>query len=406
MNAFARSPAVAWSALPFVAERPDVLGHIDRRLEQMGALIEQWVGINSFTGNLEGCERVADEMVRAMELPGLRCERVAGRGAASHLRWTTAAWGQRPGALLVGHHDTVFPPGLFEGFSSDADKIYGPGVLDMKGGLALIRSALAVLSDLGVLAELPLAVVSVSDEETGSADGRRVLAELASAAALGLVFEAGRVNDAIVTRRKGTGKLTVTVSGRAAHAGNDLASGINAIWALARFVDGAQGCSRGDGQVTVNVGLISGGTSANTVPAGASCEIDLRATSRSDAEQLLAALRGIADVVAKETGASFQFEGGMRRMPLECSAASARVAALYGGFARAVGLSDQQAGLMGGGSDANTLAELGIPAIDGLGPRGRGFHTPHEFAEISTFAPRLVALLGFLLTWEAALRDR
>jgi glutamate carboxypeptidase len=196
------------------------------------------------------------------------------------------------------------------------------------------------------------------------------------------------------------------VSGRAAHAGNDLASGINAIWALARFVDGAQGCSRGDGQVTVNVGLISGGTSANTVPAGASCEIDLRATSRSDAEQLLAALRGIADVVAKETGASFQFEGGMRRMPLECSAASARIAALYGGFARAVGLSDQQAGLMGGGSDANTLAELGIPAIDGLGPRGRGFHTPQEFAEISTFAPRLVALLGFLLTWEAALRDR
>lgn len=397
-----RSPAIPWAELPFSAAHPGLPERFAHRLAELWPLVERWVRINSFTGNHPGCQRVADELCAALALPGLRAERIAGRGAADHLRFTTAAWGTRPGVVLVGHHDTVFPPGLFESFSADEHKLHGPGVLDMKGGLALVRTALAVLADLGLLAGIPLALVSVSDEETGSSDGRRVLLELAGHAALGLVFEAGRVNDALVTQRKGTGKLTVKVSGRAAHAGNDLAAGINALWALARFVDGAQRQTRPDGSVTVNVGLMSGGTSANTVPAAASCEIDLRAASRRDAEAVLAELRRLADALAAETGATFALEGGMRRMPLERSAASGRVAAHYGGFARAVGLSDQLAPLMGGGSDANTLAEVGVPAIDGLGPRGRAFHTPEEHAEIATFAPRLAALLGFLLTWEAA----
>lgn len=392
--------AIPWSQLPLATAHPELPTHFDRRYAELWPLVERWVNLNSFTANHAGCQRVADEMWAAFSLPGLRGERLSGRGAADHLRFSTEAWGHRPGVLLVGHHDTVFPPHSFESFSADADKIYGPGVLDMKGGLALIRCALAVLADLGLLAAMPLAFVSVSDEETGSADGRRVLAESAAHAALGLVFEAGRVSDAIVVERKGTGKLIVKVTGRAAHAGNDLAAGINAIWALARFVDGAQRQSRTDGSFTLNVGLMSGGTSANTVPAEARCEIDLRATSRSDAETALVELRALADALAAETGTLFVVEGGMRRLPLELTPATSRIAAHYGGFARTFGLSDQLSPRVGGGSDANTLGEAGVPAIDGLGPRGRGFHTPQEHAEISTFAPRLAALLAFLLTWE------
>jgi glutamate carboxypeptidase len=399
-NAMTDALSVSWSTLGFAARLPTLAPVAEARLAELWPLLERWVRINSFTGNHAGCDRMADELASAMQLPGLALERIGGSGAGDHLRWTTPCWGQRPGVVLVGHHDTVFPPGTFEGFSADAAKLHGPGVLDMKGGLALIRTALAILADLGELSKVPLAVVSVSDEETGSVDGRRALHELAGATALGLVFEAGRSNDAIVTRRKGTGKLTVTVRGRAAHAGNDLASGINAIWALARFIDGAQRMSRSDGQVTLNVGTVSGGTSANTVPALASCEIDLRAVSRHDAQEVLAALARLAEELARETGAQVELAGGMRRMPLERTPASAALAAQYGRHAVAVGLSDQEAGLMGGGSDANTLAELGIPAIDGLGPRGRGFHTLEEHAEIATFAPRLAALLGFLLTWE------
>lgn len=395
----------AFGSLAGRAELAALATAFDRRYAELWPLLERWVNLNTFTENHAGCQRMVDELWAAFSssaIPGLRGERVSGRGAADHLRFTTEAWSQRPGVLLVGHHDTVFPPQSFEGFSADDHKVYGPGVLDMKGGLAIIRTALAVLADLGLLAKIPLAFVTISDEESGSLDGRRVVAELAGHAALGLVFEAGRANDSIVVERKGTGKLRVEVAGRAAHAGNDLAAGVNAIWALARFVDGAQRQSRADGSFTVNVGLMSGGTSANTVPAAARCEIDLRATTRRDAEQALAELRTLADAIAAETGATFSLEGGMRRMPLERCPASERIAAHYGGFARAVGLSDQLSPRVGGGSDANTLGEAGVPAIDGLGPRGRAFHTPEEHAEIATFAARTAALCAFLLTWEQA----
>jgi glutamate carboxypeptidase len=312
--------------------------------------------------------------------------------------FATAAFAAGGGTVLVGHHDTVFPAGSFVGFRQDAARCYGPGVLDMKGGLAIIRTALAALADVGALAALPVAVVSVSDEETGSVDGARVLAEVGRGAAAGLVFEAGRVNDAIVTRRKGTGKLTVKVTGRAAHAGNDLSKGINAIWALARFIDGAQRLTAADGAVTVNVGLISGGTSANTVPAEARAELDLRLVRGVDGDRLLGDLDRLAQELGAETGARFVLEGGIRRAPLERLAATPAVLARYAAAARAEGLGGDEAALMGGGSDANTLSGLGVPAIDGLGPRGQHFHTPQEYAELATFAPRVMALCRYLLT--------
>lgn len=387
--------ARTWARLPALADGA-VAEVAHQRLAEQWPLLARWVEINSYTRNHAGCQAVAAELEAALALPGLRGRRVVGRHAGDHLVWTTEAWGARPGVLLVGHHDTVFPPGSFEGFSCDAERIYGPGVLDMKGGLALVRTALAVLADLGELARLPLALVSVSDEETGTEDGRRALSELVGAAALGLVFEAGRADDSLVTRRKGTGKLAVVATGRAAHAGNDLSAGRNAIWALARFIDGAQRLSAADGAVTVNVGLVSGGTSVNTVPAHARCELDLRAATVAAGEHLLAALTVLAQQVSAQSEVALALEGGLRRQPLERTEASARLAAEWGALATAVGLSAVESPLVGGGSDANTLAEHGVPVLDGLGPRGRGFHTPQEYADLASFAPRLGALLAFL----------
>jgi glutamate carboxypeptidase len=320
---------------------------------------------------------------------------VAGDGAAGHVVATTPGWSGRGGTLLVGHHDTVFPPGTFVGFRRDETRAYGPGVLDMKGGLAIIRTALAALSDVGALEGLPLAFVSVSDEEIGSVDGRRVLEALGRGGAAGLVFEAGRMNDAIVTQRKGTGKLKVKAIGKAAHAGNDLASGVNAICALARFIDGVQRLS--EGGTTVNVGLVRGGTSANTVPAEAECEIDVRVVRAADGERLLVAADRLAREVAEATGAKLVIEGGLRRQPLERLSGTQAILERYAAAARAEGLGGDEAALMGGGSDANTLAAIGVPAIDGLGPRGKGFHTHDEFAELATFEPRVMALVRYLL---------
>jgi len=370
---------------------------VAKRMPELWTLLQAWVEQPSFTADHADCDAMADALVAAFALPGLTAQRTRGDGAGDHLAFTTPAWGTRPGVVLVGHHDTVFPRGTFVGFRRDAERVYGPGVLDMKGGLAVVRTALAALADAGALAGLPLAMVSVSDEETGSVDGRRPLEALARGAACGLVFEAGRLTDAIVTRRKGTGKLTVSVRGRAAHAGNDLAAGINAIWALARFVDGAQRMTASDGAVTVNVGKISGGTSANTVPAEARCEIDVRLVRAADGDRLLGELDHLARELAAETGATFTIDGGIRRAPLERTDATLPVLARYAAAARAEGLGGDEAPLMGGGSDANTLAALGVPSIDGLGPRGKGFHTHDEYAEVATFEPRVLALVRFLL---------
>ena len=370
---------------------------VAKRMPELWSLVERWVTQSSFTADHADCDAMADALTAAFALPGLTAHRTPGDGAGDHVAFTTAAWGSRPGVILVGHHDTVFPRGSFVGFRRDAERVYGPGVLDMKGGLAVVRTALAALADTGALAALPVAVISVSDEETGSVDGSRPLAALARGAACGLVFEAGRLTDAIVTRRKGTGKLTVTARGRAAHAGNNLADGINAIWALARFVDAAQRMTEPDGAVTVNVGTFSGGTSANTVPAEARCEIDLRLVRGTDGDRLLGELDHLARALAAETGATFTIDGGIRRAPLEHLPGTPALLARYAAAARAEGLGGDEAPLMGGGSDANTLAALGIPAIDGLGPRGKGFHTPEEYAEIATFEPRVLALVRFLL---------
>lgn len=375
---------------------PELSATITARMPECWLLLERWVGIESFTQDHAGCNRMADALVEGFALPGLTASRIAGDGAGDHVVFTTPAW--RPsGTILVGHHDTVFPAGTFVGFRRDETRCYGPGVLDMKGGLAVIRTALAALADTGQLATLPLAVVSVSDEEIGSVDGRRVLEDLGRGAGAALVFEAGRTTDAIVTRRKGTGKLVVTAKGKAAHAGNDLAAGINAIWALARFIDGVQSLRDVGEGTTVNVGLVKGGSSANTVPAEATCEIDVRIVRGADGEKLLAAIDHLAREVAAASGATFSIGGGIRRQPLEHLPGTADLLARYAACAKAQGLGGDEAPLMGGGSDANTLSAIGVPAIDGLGPRGRFFHTHDEYAEIATFEPRVTALAAFLV---------
>src|SRR5439155_9117610 len=193
--------------------------------------------------------------------------------------------------------------------------------------------------------------------------------------------------------RKGVGAMTVVAHGKAAHAGNNHKDGANALWALARFIAAAQQLTDYARGVTVNVGQASGGTSKNTVPERAECTLDLRYETVADADALVARLRAIA---ADVPGVTFEVTGGANRLPLERTPASAALRDEYAACARAAGLGDGEAALLGGGSDANTVAPLGVPAIDGLGPRGAGFHTTSEYVELQTFAPKAEALLRFL----------
>ena len=269
----------------------------------------------------------------------------------------------------------------------------------MKGGIATVHAALSALSASGVLAEIPLAFVCVSDEEVGSPDSRPFTAEWAQGARAALVFEAGRPTDAIITARKGTGSVTARAHGKAAHAGNAHAEGTNAIWALARFVDAAQSLTDYERGVTVNVGTITGGSSKNTVPDHAECVLDFRIVQRADGGRVMTELGAAAEKIARGSGARIELEGGVRRPPLERSDASVALYRRYAACAAAETLGDIESPLLGGGSDANDVAALGVPVIDGLGPRGRGFHTHDEQIEMPTVLLRTRALIRFLCAW-------
>ena len=372
------------------------LAAVRARGAEMLAVTRRWVEVNSYTANVAGVDAVGAMLREAFALPSLTLTRVPASGYGEHLVWRTAATGAP--ILLVGHHDTVFPPGHFEGWREADGRATGPGALDMKGGLAVIRTALAALDEVGVLAALPVIAISVSDEEVGSPSSAPLLRKIAQGAACALVFESGRAGDVIITRRKGVGAMTITARGRAAHAGNNHKDGARALWAIAKFIDAAQQLTDYARGLTVNVGQASGGTSKNTVPEHADCKLDLRYETVADAESLVAALRAVAAAAAAAVpGVQIEISGGTNRLPLERTAASAALRDEYAACARAAGLGDGEAPLLGGGSDANTVAPLGVPAIDGLGPRGAGFHTTTEYVELATFVPKAEALVRFLL---------
>lgn len=380
------------------------LAAVRRRGEEMWALTRTWVEVNSYTANVAGVNAVGARLRETYALPSLACTVIPGGAQfGDHLVWRTPAAAHAAPIVLIGHHDTVFPPGHFEGWREQGGRATGPGALDMKGGLSVIRGALVALEEVGALAALPIVVVSVSDEEVGSPSSAPHLRELARGAACALVFESGRAGDAIITRRKGVGAMTVVAHGKAAHAGNHHQDGANAIWAIAKFVDAAQQLTDYARGCTVNVGQVVGGTSKNTVPERAECSLDLRYETVADAEAMIAALEAAARTAAQAVpGVRMEMSGGVNRLPLERTPASAALRDEYGACARAAGLGDGEAALLGGGSDANTVAPLGVPAIDGLGPRGAGFHTTAEYVELATFVPKAEALVRFLLGREPA----
>lgn len=361
----------------------------------MEARLREWVELPSFTDDRDGALRCGDAIAAAFSALPLVLERTASERFGDHLVLSTSAEG--PKVLLLGHLDTVFPRGTFDGYRRDGGLGRGPGVLDMKGGLVVVLEALLALHAVGALESLPIAIAIVSDEEVGSPEGRRVIERHAGGARAALVFESGRVGDAIVVDRKGTGVVRVVASGRAAHAGNAHEQGVNAVWALAQFVCEAQRLTDYARGVTVNVGKIAGGRSKNTVPDEAVCELDFRFVHPDEGagvERALAEACRVAE--AQVPGARLTLHGGVSRAPLVRTAESVALARSYGAHAAAEGLGADLAPLQGGGSDASTTSALGVASIDALGPRGKGFHTVDEQVELATLVPKAKALASFL----------
>lgn len=309
-----------------------------------------------------------------------------------------AQWGEGSGSLLVlCHMDTVWDLGTLKRMPlvEKDGQLYGPGVFDMKGGIALFISVLSALRAQGRWPRFPMQALFTSDEETGSLTSRPLIEERARDARLVLCLEPALPNGALKTARKGTGDMTITTRGRAAHAGGDHARGRNAIEELAYHILAAQRLTDYGRGTTVNVGIVRGGTRTNVVPEEAQVEIDFRVTSAEEAARLKAWAAGLRPVME---GTSVKAEIALNRPPMPRSAAMIAAFQKAQSIASQIGLALVE-GSTGGGSDANFVAPLGVPVLDGLGVIGDGSHSEDEHLVIASLPERAALLASLLLDW-------
>ena len=360
---------------------------------QMERLLEELVNISSWTHDKAGVDAAMAVLRKATPLPWVSIE---SKKFGNHTLFQGHTPATNGGVLLVGHMDTVFPKEKFVGYTVDGNIARGPGVLDMKGGLVIVAFALQALKQANLLEKSKLSFIVVSEEEVGSPDSCEHLLKAATGAKAALVFESGRKGDAIITRRKGTGFLTAVAHGKAAHAGNAHEEGINAIWAMSRFVDRVQQITDYSKGTTVNVGTFKGGIGKNTVPDLAETQIDLRFVTDEEGDLAKKRILEASKDLGVE-GALLEVYFGPGRGPMKKTPQSEALMNAYAVCQKESGLGSTEMGLVGGGSDAAHTAAIGIPSIDGLGPRGSGFHTLDEYVQLDSLIPKAQALVRYLV---------
>jgi len=385
------------ASTPLSVEAQRRLAYFNERRDAIVSTIRDLVEIESPSDNKAAVDRIAEAVAEKFSRLGgeLRFHRAQDFG--SHLQVNFGGKSAKP-VLLLGHYDTVYRLGTLATMPCRIvdNKLTGPGVLDMKSGIALILHALAALQDWhkqdGELPR-PVTVLLVSDEEVGSDSSRAITEALAKKAAAVLVLEPSYgFEGAVKTARKGVGEYLVKVTGKASHAGLDFQEGVNAILELARQIEKISGFTELKKGLTVNVGVVSGGSRTNVVPAEATAQVDVRIARLKDAAGIDKKMRTLRPFNRK---CKIEITGGINRPPMERTAG---VAALYSqavAIARGLGWKLGEAAV-GGGSDGNFTAGLGIPTLDGLGGVGDGAHATHEHVLISEL-PRRAALIAGLI---------
>jgi glutamate carboxypeptidase len=292
--------------------------------------------------------------------------------------------------LLVGHTDTVWPEGTLATmpFRVAGDRAYGPGAYDMKGCLVVLLEAIRLAGD----GRRALRVFLTADEEMGSRTARPHLEREAEGCAAAFVVEPPGASGNLKTARKGLGRFRLTVTGRPAHAGTHREDGVSAIEELAHLVLALHDLNDPERGVSVNVGVVRGGTSENVVAAEAQADVDVRVPRHEDRERLEAVL---ASLRPRLEGAGLEVGGGWTRPPLETSPGAERLFARAREHGRGLGL-ELEAESSGGGSDGNLVGAVGLPVLDGLGAEGGGAHAPDEHVLLESI-PLRARLLSLLL---------
>ena len=325
---------------------------------------------------------------------GARIERrAAGPATAAHL---VATWpGDGPRVLLLGHVDTVWPRGQIarQPLETRDGKMFGPGIFDMKAGLAIATIAVRVLTSLVPAAARPaITFLATTDEEIGSGTSRALIEQLARESAFVLVIEPALPGGAIKTARKGVGEYEILATGIASHAGVDPGAGASAVHEIAHVINAVVALSDPQAGLTVNAGVVHGGTRPNVVAESARVLVDVRVSRMADVERIESGLRGLR---ARDSRVTLSVTGGVNRPPMERTAGVEQLYLIARDVARKQGW-DLTEGSTGGGSDGNFCAALGVPTLDGLGAVGDGAHALHEHVVIKDLVPRAALLAGLL----------
>jgi glutamate carboxypeptidase len=324
-------------------------------------------------------------------------ERFASENFGEHLAVRAFAQSDNSRSILiVGHTDTVHPRGVIKErpWRAEGNRIFGPGIFDMKVNCAVALEALRACESVGIQTRSAVTILLTCDEESGSPTGRPLVETEARKARATLVIEPPASGGRVKTARKGTGMFTIEVKGRAAHAGLDPEKGVSAVLELAKQTLRLHELNDPISGTTVTVNVVNGGTHSNVIPAAARAEVDMRFTS---ADAGARTERRILNLGPFDPGAEITVTGGINRPPLE---RTQRVKALYTHARALASFLDFDLGeaSVGGASDGNFVAALGVPVLDGLGVQGDGAHAAHEHIICDDIATRGALLAGLIAT--------
>ncbi len=367
-----------------------LLAWLAPRADEMAALLERLVNIDSNSFDKAGTDAVGEAIAEVLQADGIAVSRIPKEKFGDVFRAEVQGTQQNSHALLLGHRDTVFAKGTVATrcYSREGNTAYGPGVADMKGGLVVNIFALRAIKAIRGL-PFPVVALFTADEEIGSPTGRAEIEKAAEGARAVFNTEPGRVSGNVVTARKGGGSFHIKVTGRAAHSGVNHDAGASAVEALARKIVRLHSLTDYASGITTNVGVIRGGNTHNTVAPWAEAELDLRFLTLEQRAQILPKIEEI--VRAEDVpGTRAEIEPVSAFLPLE----ERHSKALFDIYEKAASRAGFAVGgeFTGGCADSGFTAALGVPTLCGLGPVGGKAHTDDEFCRLDTLLPRTQAL--------------
>ena len=364
----------------------------------MTRLLGQFVSAESPSFDKSAVDRFGKIVAAEWRRRGARVTVLRRRERGDHVRaeWNPRGNRARGQVLVLGHLDTVYGLGTLARmpFRVSKGRAYGPGAFDMKGGLVIALSAVDALKAIGLVPQRRIVFLWTSDEEIGSGTSRAAIEHEARRSDAVLVLEpASGLDGRVKTGRKGVGEIEIVATGRAAHAGLNPEDGVNAIEEIALQIARISRWSQPGRGATVNAGLIEGGTRTNVIPENARVVVDVRASRTGDMRALERKFRALRPILP---GAKLQIRGGFNRPPMERKT-SAALYAKARTLAKEMGVTLGEA-YVGGGSDGNFTAALGVPTLDGLGAVGEEAHSPNENILIRALPKRAALIAGLLAT--------